>query len=309
MTTTSAETPIRDLLYALENVGESPHPATVRAIYERREEAEAPMLALFEAAYDDQWADPNDPRWYRFVHAGRFLMAWRTEAAIPIFARFYLDEAMQDTCEAFEEDPGTFGPPAVPHFAAVVRAGTGRRWHYGRALSSGILARIGRDYPETREAVTAVLREQLPPLETIPQLAAADPATAWGREWDEMWAVFIGDLSALQDEASREQILAMFDADIVDNMHLDRDYYLEGMNGKLDFHDLPYDLIAEYTNIHRYHVENQRRQERERRREPGAPVARPARADSTPKIGRNAPCPCGSGKKYKKCHGRMTNDE
>ena len=23
----------------------------------------------------------------------------------------------------------------------------------------------------------------------------------------------------------------------------------------------------------------------------------------TPKVGRNAPCPCGSGKKYKKCHG------
>jgi len=22
-----------------------------------------------------------------------------------------------------------------------------------------------------------------------------------------------------------------------------------------------------------------------------------------PKVGRNAPCPCGSGKKYKKCHG------
>ncbi len=24
---------------------------------------------------------------------------------------------------------------------------------------------------------------------------------------------------------------------------------------------------------------------------------------TTPKVGRNAPCPCGSGKKYKKCHG------
>jgi uncharacterized protein YecA (UPF0149 family) len=23
----------------------------------------------------------------------------------------------------------------------------------------------------------------------------------------------------------------------------------------------------------------------------------------TPKLGRNDPCPCGSGKKYKKCHG------
>jgi preprotein translocase subunit SecA len=24
-----------------------------------------------------------------------------------------------------------------------------------------------------------------------------------------------------------------------------------------------------------------------------------------PKVGRNDPCPCGSGKKYKACHGRL----
>jgi SEC-C motif-containing protein len=29
---------------------------------------------------------------------------------------------------------------------------------------------------------------------------------------------------------------------------------------------------------------------------------KPARRDA-PKVGRNEPCPCGSGKKYKKCHG------
>lgn len=28
-----------------------------------------------------------------------------------------------------------------------------------------------------------------------------------------------------------------------------------------------------------------------------------SRSNSIPKLGRNAPCPCGSGKKYKKCHG------
>ena len=27
-----------------------------------------------------------------------------------------------------------------------------------------------------------------------------------------------------------------------------------------------------------------------------------------PKVGRNDPCPCGSGKKYKKCHGARTVD-
>ena len=34
-----------------------------------------------------------------------------------------------------------------------------------------------------------------------------------------------------------------------------------------------------------------------------APARRPVRREQ-PKVGRNAPCPCGSGKKYKKCCGR-----
>ena len=34
---------------------------------------------------------------------------------------------------------------------------------------------------------------------------------------------------------------------------------------------------------------------------PAQPVAR-----ATPKVGRNDPCPCGSGKKYKHCHGKLT---
>ena len=32
---------------------------------------------------------------------------------------------------------------------------------------------------------------------------------------------------------------------------------------------------------------------------PNRPVQRAA-----PKVGRNDPCPCGSGRKYKQCHGR-----
>ena len=45
--------------------------------------------------------------------------------------------------------------------------------------------------------------------------------------------------------------------------------------------------------------------------QPGAPMAgnRPTGPtgpirNEGPKIGRNDPCPCGSGKKYKNCHGR-----
>ena len=36
--------------------------------------------------------------------------------------------------------------------------------------------------------------------------------------------------------------------------------------------------------------------------EAAAPEGRPS-VRQEPKVGRNDPCPCGSGKKYKKCHG------
>jgi preprotein translocase subunit SecA len=35
------------------------------------------------------------------------------------------------------------------------------------------------------------------------------------------------------------------------------------------------------------------------------PAATPGPASGVPKVGRNDPCPCGSGKKYKHCHGRL----
>ncbi|HEX7664462.1 MAG TPA: SEC-C metal-binding domain-containing protein, partial [Polyangiaceae bacterium] len=38
------------------------------------------------------------------------------------------------------------------------------------------------------------------------------------------------------------------------------------------------------------------------------PVQQPAQR-SGPKIGRNDPCPCGSGEKFKKCHGAVLEDE
>ena len=38
----------------------------------------------------------------------------------------------------------------------------------------------------------------------------------------------------------------------------------------------------------------------------GLPRDRPIRR-RRPKVGRNAPCPCGSGAKFKKCHGALVN--
>ena len=35
------------------------------------------------------------------------------------------------------------------------------------------------------------------------------------------------------------------------------------------------------------------------------PGERQGTSSPTDKVGRNEPCPCGSGKKYKKCHGEL----
>jgi preprotein translocase subunit SecA len=40
--------------------------------------------------------------------------------------------------------------------------------------------------------------------------------------------------------------------------------------------------------------------------EAGAAVATAPFVRAGQKVGRNDPCPCGSGKKYKHCHGRLT---
>ena len=40
-------------------------------------------------------------------------------------------------------------------------------------------------------------------------------------------------------------------------------------------------------------------------REQGAPAAAAPVTREGPKVGRNDPCPCGSGKKYKQCHGKI----
>jgi preprotein translocase subunit SecA len=36
-----------------------------------------------------------------------------------------------------------------------------------------------------------------------------------------------------------------------------------------------------------------------------ATLRRQTEADALPRVGRNDPCPCGSGKKYKHCHGKL----
>ena len=62
-------------------------------------------------------------------------------------------------------------------------------------------------------------------------------------------------------------------------------------------------LAGSVRNIHRYWLE-QRRTQIARGEIPGV-IGRREPIRHGPKIGRNDPCPCGSGRKYKRCHGAL----
>ena len=64
---------------------------------------------------------------------------------------------------------------------------------------------------------------------------------------------------------------------------LDREHPLKDMDDAIEELVMTVADLADLTEAHRYKVETLRRE--------------------GPKVGRNDPCPCGSGRKYKQCHG------
>ena len=82
-----------------------------------------------------------------------------------------------------------------------------------------------------------------------------------------------------------------------------RAYQMEGF----DMFDEMTHSISEDTITYLYHVENPEKLERKRVAQPLATSSdernKPV-VNKEKKVGRNDPCPCGSGKKYKKCHGQ-----
>jgi hypothetical protein len=288
------------LAEALERAGEYPHPDLIRAIDARRAEMEPLLLAMFAASFGDDWPEDDDPRWHRLSHSGSILIGWRSAAAAPLFGDLYMNESLQDALELFEEDPWTIGPPAVPEFIRVISMSSGKKWHYGRALAGSILRDIALVYPETRETIVAALQAQLPPMEAIPTLTEADI--------DFMWGPFIGELGDLQDTTSEALVLALFDADLVYEDFSDRETYLDSLRGETELlRPEPFDHLAYFEQAYAYNLAYLRRLEADRQRQAGqlkAALDLQAKLRSVPKIGRNDPCPCGSGKKYKQCHGK-----
>ena len=149
-------------------------------------------------------------------------------------------------------------------------------------------------------------------------------------EWDERTAelekrgLARGDGVATFEEAERMTLLSVVDSRWREHLY-EMDYLREGIGWRglsqrdplVEYKREGFDIFQEMERglkedyvTYIYRVENIKLREEEMRQlsysggeDPSQSTRSPRQRSSSVKVGRNEPCPCGSGKKYKKCHG------
>ena len=297
------------LLEALEQAGHTPDCALLEACLDRREDLIPGLLEMLEAGIeqgdDEEW-DKDEPRWYRDIHAGLFLCAFREEKALPLFADIFRDEECKNLLEWFDRAFVHYGPLAVDMLIDVVKDRKAHTW--GRIYAAGRLMDIARLHPEVRDRAVEVLRARLPRIDeegnfVIPPFADDDQV--------EFWTFVALDLAELKDKTSQPQVEALYKADLIDEMLMgDVDNYLKILEEDRSHRGpRPFDLIAFYHPPRVSRPASAAREREQESDEPGFGRLLEDGGEATyvrteRKVGRNDPCPCGSGKKYKKCCGK-----
>ncbi len=314
-----------ELLLALELADRTPDLELVRACLDRREYLTPGLLSMLAAGPDPAW-DDEDPRHFRDIHAGLLLCAFREPAALPIFGQVFRDKAREYMLEWFNQDlPVAYGPSALPTLVELMNDTS--TYDYPRYSAMGMLAIIAHNHPEERETIVESLRAMLPPL-------TDDGTLPPGTKYSELWTWIAYSLLELRDTDSQSQVVALYHASMIDEWIIGNEQeYLASFQQAIRKPPRTYDVLDAYKELHRQAeeearwkakaeklaaqeaqrradaarraAEKQARGEKRARRRAGRAAATPRPATRTQqKVGRNAPCPCGSGRKYKHCCGK-----
>jgi hypothetical protein len=292
---------VDELLGLLERAGRGPNLDLIRAILNQGEATASGLLSMLAAEPGENW-DDDDPRWYRNVHAGLLLCALRQQAAIPLFDKIFRDPD-QDTRQEWFDMPVAwyYGPAALPMFTAIAQDSSVDEMC--RATAVDMLTFIALHHPDVQDTIAQTLRDLLPPLDENGALAVTD---AERQDPPELWTWAVSGLMDLRDLPSQSRVLGMFDRDLIyEGIIGGRNDYLAEFKPRArppSYAGHEEDIFKTFARLYEEARAEEKRRAREVQKLRTRPAARPAKG--TPKVGRNEPCPCGSGKKYKKCCGK-----
>lgn len=226
-------------------------------------------LNNFEAEQAEVWAP---------LHAWRILAQLKSEQAIePLIRCFdflcHDDWALSDIEEVF----ALIGPAAIPQLAEYFQRAIADPFAHIMALDA--LAAIAGQYPEHRNRIIKLFQQYM----------SAPDESAY-----ELNGLLIGRLINLDATEAIEQIRHLFELSCVD---IGCAGDLEEVEIQLGFRSKRSTPRPNYAELHGLDADDFVLDHHDRY------SAHETYVRASPKIGRNDPCPCNSGKKYKKCCG------
>lgn len=278
-------------------------PKAAMAAARRDRETMAPIfIALIRRLGSQRIAEMDDADVMALVPVFHLLGEWQEPSAHPPLVHlsrrptevldYLLGDAVTET--SFRVLAGTFDGDLEPLFAAV---DDGEADEFARSSCMHALVLIAHLHPERRDAIVGFFRSFLIRRPAPPEIVLTG------------WMDAIADLGL---EDMTEQVRALFQDGRISPEYCEFEHFLDDLRATLDAGGAPAgrrygkslitDAIDELSRWHCYtdafFAEQKRRKvSNEFRVAPWTEsVAHP-----TPKIGRNDPCPCGSGRKFKKC--------
>jgi hypothetical protein len=223
-------------------------------------------------------ADGNSDEVWAPLHAWRALGQLQAEAAVEglLSALYRIDDA--DDTWMLEEMPvvlGKIGPAAISALAEYIA--DSRNGEFSRIAAARALSEVGQRHPQARDRCVTVLSQQL----------------AHYRRQDDGYNAFL--ISYLVDLKAVEAAAIMEKAFAADRVELVLQGDWEDVQVSLGLLEQRLTPPPQWGWVHESELES---------RQVTSPAGR-SETDSWGKVGRNEPCPCGSGKKYKRCHGRL----
>jgi len=240
------------------------------------------------------WGDPESIEVWAPVHAWRALAQLRTEAAIPdLVATFNLidEEDSEYRQNEYPKVMALIGPAAIPALQAYMADEEKGLW--SRVAAGDALAKIGEAHPQSRDDCVAILAGQLSrherqePMQNallisvLANLQAVEAAPV-------MEAAFAAGSVDLSVQGDWEEV--QIKLGLLDERLTPRPRY-----GWLSEEMIPLAQELRESPLAQMLANSAARRELPQRVQPESQGR---------KVGRNEPCPCGSGLKYKKCHGK-----
>ncbi len=305
-----------ELLRKVAEAGYAPEPSLIRVCL-KRQKALVPGLLRVAAQYANEVGDEDEEEgseWYGGLLATNLLIAFREEEALPFIEDILRKDKLGFLLEEAEEALPYYGPVVLPMFGRLLKDVAVPSWtRIAAALMSKVVAQL---HPEAKPQVEAMLHAALPP---TTERGDPDVPSVVSEDQMSLWTFVALALARLGHTASQTQIETLFDWDLIDkNIYGDYETYVKDLHEEEDPVIPPPQYDLEQVYVERYIANPLARDdepfpdlsllfEDEEKEEPSYPIGYGGEATfirEAPKVGRNDPCPCGSGRKFKKCCGR-----